>query len=520
MQHADSTVSTRAAIEPPKVARTTLGQANSHLNVVWLAGIFLVCFIFFVPFPMGPNENAHVDLTVALVDHGTAAIDSFHTNTVDLAFHHGHYYINKAPGESLLGVPVYLAFKALFHSVPVPPPGVITSAYRSYIVLVFLLSIFTVSIPAVLLLLLFYWFLGFFTRSNINRTILTLALGLGTMMFRYSGTVYSHLPVTALLFAAFVLVWIHDKEEAVRGSRSAWFVQHPHATAGLAGLCLGASVLFEYSSIVITVLIGIYALIRFPRHLWPALIVGGVPGILVVGAYNLAAFGNPLVTGYAVTTSAFPGVHRHGSGLNGAYGHFIPRPKLQALWGMSFSPFRGLFFLSPFLLTAFPGYRLWARRADRDWILFLAVPVAQLLAISTFPGWHGGWAVGPRYLIPMLPFITFPVIFVLDRATDWISRVIVYGLIAISFLAVWIETLGANGYPPNSFKDPLFSYSLVALQHGYLRASVVTLYLFLNPSSTQMSLSNVSMLAAVLFVALVGLWSLLWWSRGGLVTSR
>ncbi len=264
IQQVDTQEPAGAAIESDDKVQVNPGAARSRYIPIWLAGIFLICFLYFIPFPLGPNENAHMDLTLQIVDHATFTIDSLHSNTVDLAFHRGHYYINKAPGQSMLGVPIYLLFKAMFHSVTVPPTGVISRHFTSYILLTYLLSIFTVSIPAVLLLMLFYWFLGFFTPSSLNRAILTFALGLGTMMFRYEGTIYSHVPEAALLFTAFVLIWMYDREDAVRGRSSDWLVHHPNVLVGLAGLCLGLSVPVEYSGVAITGLIGLYALIRLP----------------------------------------------------------------------------------------------------------------------------------------------------------------------------------------------------------------------------------------------------------------
>jgi hypothetical protein len=33
------------------------------------------------------------------------------------------------------------------------------------------------------------------------------------------------------------------------------------------------------------------------------------------------------------------------------------------------------------------------------------VPVAYLLFISSYPYWHGGWALGPRHLASAIPFL-------------------------------------------------------------------------------------------------------------------
>ena len=68
------------------------------------------------------NQNARYDMIYSFVEPGTPdfltfRIDHFHIiwkgkktfNTGDWAFHDGHYYSNKAPGASLLGIPVYAA---------------------------------------------------------------------------------------------------------------------------------------------------------------------------------------------------------------------------------------------------------------------------------------------------------------------------------------------------------------------------------------------------------------------------
>ncbi len=355
--------------------------------------------------------------------------------------------------------------------------------------------------------MLFFWFLGFFSDSLVHRAALTLALGFGTVFFRYADVVYSHVPAAAALFAAFVLIWMQDRDDVISHGRSAWFVRHSRASVTLAGIFMGVSVVLEYPSALAAMFIGLYALGRLPRRLWPNLILGAVPGPLFIAGYNLAIFGNPLVTGYANSTSAFPGVHRTHSGLAGAYQHVFVLLRPRALLGMSFSPYRGLFFLSPFLLLAFPGYWLWARRGGREWLLFLAIPVALFLAISSFAGWDGGMAVGPRYLISMLPFLTFPVIFVLNRARAWATRFIIYGLIALSCAAVWIESIGGNGYPQVYLLDPLLSSSLPALAQGHLHATVVTLLVVVDPS-TPVSGSLVTPVATFGLIALLALWSL------------
>ena len=76
------------------------------------------------------------------------------------------------------------------------------------------------------------------------------------------------------------------------------------------------------------------------------------------------------------------------------------------------SPFRGLLVSSPVLAAGFAGLAvLVADRRTRSLAAAFAVLVGFfLLFAASFNGWHGGWAVGPRYLVPALPFLAVPLV--------------------------------------------------------------------------------------------------------------
>jgi hypothetical protein len=77
-----------------------------------------------------------------------------------------------------------------------------------------------------------------------------------------------------------------------------------------------------------------------------------------------------------------------------------------------FSPYRGLFFSSPVLILGVIGLFCWLRddKMKAEAVFMISVLVFFLLFIMTFNGWHGGWAVGPRYLAPALPFLALPMV--------------------------------------------------------------------------------------------------------------
>src|SRR5277367_1104812 len=83
-----------------------------------LGVLLLVTFAFFYQ-GGGGNQNVRVLQTRALIEHHTFAIDAYRDDalsrgvrkpfalTEDWAFSEGHYYPNKSPGLSLLGVPSF-----------------------------------------------------------------------------------------------------------------------------------------------------------------------------------------------------------------------------------------------------------------------------------------------------------------------------------------------------------------------------------------------------------------------------
>ena len=250
-------------------------------------------------------------------------------------------------------------------------------------------SVVTAAIPSILMLLLFFWFLGYFSSSLFNRTLLTLALGLATMVFPYSQEFYSHVPAALFDLLGFVLIYASSARSAPRRG-TAWLLTHRWAAMFMAGVALGLSVV---SSIRPPSWWGwsVYALFRLPRALLLPLASGLVPPLAVVMAYNYSAYHDPLTTGYGCHDTYWLGECK---GIGG----FTWPPSGAAIKEMTVGRYRGLFFLSPFLLLAVPGYFLWFAREKRERatvLLFAAIPVLFLGAIACYWGWNGGQVAGP-----------------------------------------------------------------------------------------------------------------------------
>jgi len=96
--------------------------------------------------------------------------------------------------------------------------------------------------------------------------------------------------------------------------------------------------------------------------------------------------------------------------------------------------------MSPFLLFAIPGFiMMWRQqKAIRGVVTVLLLAVAFFLFYnSSSVMWWGGFTVGPRYLVPMLPFMVLPIIFVLNALLErWWGRALTALLLVISIVSV------------------------------------------------------------------------------------
>jgi hypothetical protein len=439
----------------------------------WLVfGALLICYGYFFPRWADWNQNSRLDQILAVVDQGTFAIDQYHQNTGDYALYNGHYYSDKAPGTALLGIPVYWLFRnllgrpfseqilsrlasnsALSATLNQAGTGPLAEKLNFFVALV-LVTFFVVAVPSSLLGVLHYRLFGYFTSANGRRIGLALALGLATPAFAYANSFYGHQVAGVCLFAAFYFLF-----ETAHASPPAG-VRRRARLLLMVGFLATLAVITEYPTALIAAGLGLYALAEFPY--WstlPWIALGGSVPALFAAMYNLLVFGSPLSLGYAYST-LWQSTHQVGF-----FSVSVPTP--DALWGITFSPYRGLFFLSPFLLFALPGLYLWAREGKyrREFWLVLWCLVSFFAFNSGSAMWAGGFAVGPRYLLPMLPFLGLPIIFFMNRLESRVLRAVTWLAVCWSAIAVWVETLGGQMFPQFQLA-PLWEYSIERVAAG------------------------------------------------------
>lgn len=382
----------------------------------------------------GWNQNSRFDLTRAIVEQGTLSIDAFQDNTGDKAQRDGRWFTDKAPGLSVLAVPAY----AIVHAVRAG--AVVAGSYFA--------TLFAVALPSALAALQLFALGRAIGLSAAWSAAITVAYALGTLAFPYSTIFYGHQLSAALGLCAFSLVW-------------------RRRAPALAGLLLGGAVGVDYTSVILVIAVMGYALARLgPRGtLW--LIAGGLPAALALGAYHAAAFGHPLALPYQFVLQE----HRRMGWFMG-----IAAPDPQVMGALLVGSYRGLFYGSPWLVAGVPGLVVLARRGFRaEAITGGAIVLGYLVLNAGLVDWHGGWAMGPRYLIPAIPFLALGAMGLVLAwpAGSAARRAVAWTLGAAAAVSITLMLMGTAVRPdvPLTIARPFTQFVIPSFWHGRVARS-------------------------------------------------
>ena len=308
-------------------------------------------------------------------------------------------------------------------------------------------NVFSNVLPAAGVGVLMFYVLGWVGLVGLReRAFASIAYGLGTLAFPYATAYYAHLPTAGLCFGA--LAGVLRAREA----------DSPARLGLLAGALAGAAVLFESTAVICPVVLGAaLALDARGRRALPSFVLGGLPWLAALGAYNFSVTGSPFET--LLTHYNNPEVEIR------VEGSIFTWPTLERFWGLTFSSYRGLFFTSPVLLfgvLTLPALHRANRFASG---ICIALPLAFLCMNASYTFWHGSWAPGPRFLIPSLPYLFVPAGFALAR-----GRLGGVGVSVLSVAAMFAITATAVEVPAD-IEAPLYYVAIALLRNGQVSAN-------------------------------------------------
>jgi MFS family permease len=389
--------------------------------------LFLVTFTAYGWFYAGGgwNQNSQFDLTRAIVERHTFAIDAYASNTGDVSRHGGHVYSNKSPALSWVAAIPYALLFAMEGDLAATPAGLTLNGY--------ICTLICVALPGALIPALLF---AYARRRGIDaRWAAAVALGtaLATPLFPYATLLMLHVPSAMLLLFA------------LTGRRDA-----------AAGFAAGAATAMNYLCLP--------AILAFAPRRGRAgagwFFAGAALPLIALAIYQRICFGGFLANSIAREDARFLS-HRALFGI-------IKLPSAEAAWGITFSPYRGFFFFSPLLLLAFAGAWVWFRRGERRGELAAVAFVALVFFAFnvTFNGWEAGFGVGARYLVPLIPLFGLVLLELRGR-----FRVAFIALAALSF-AINFAAAAVDPQPSATIPRPLTQYIAPLLIRGHFSPDV------------------------------------------------
>jgi len=281
-----------------------------------------------------------------------------------------------------------------------------------------------------------------------QRLVSCAVLGFGTTLFPHALT-YGKDPLAAFFaFAAFAGV-------CTAASTAQEIPRHRFV---IAGYLAGIAVAIDYWAAVVGLLLLCYAGHRFGWRAVTSLLTGMALPLAALALYHATLFGAPWNTPYRFR--ALGAIAGHQVGLAGLTG-LNP----VALWGLSFSPFQGVFIYHAFLLACLPAVWMRRRLGDGPELALSLAVLLGLLFTAALSGhllmWSGafiGW--GPRRLVLAAPFMALLFAGCLRRLQAPLLRA---GLMALGMVSIAVQLVGA-AWGGTLFPDPRAA-ALVLVSH-------------------------------------------------------
>lgn len=228
-------------------------------------------------------------------------------------------------------------------------------------------------------------------RNEVSALVVAGAYAVGSLSWPYSGTFFSEPLAILLLILSF---------DALLADRRVW----AGAALGLATCAHVTAILFLPFWLVIACGAGTA---RARAIAGGAFLAGALAVLAPLGAFDAVRFGSIWETGRNVAPEGF--------------GYGVLQAPWRGLWGLLLSPGKGLLLFCPVVLLGLGGWRPLAARSAAmrlTAVVQAAALVARWLFIATRSDWHGGFCLGPRYLLMVVPFLLWPAVAWLDDLVE------------------------------------------------------------------------------------------------------
>ncbi len=412
------------------------------------------------PYLQTANEAMRLYFVQAVAETGRPELDPIvarhRVTPVDRSEFGGHVYMDKAPGASLLALPLYPAMLEL-------QPDVAGEGLWKF---GYLATLATMAVPLLLALYAMARYLAAIGLAPRSVAVTVVALATASPLLVYASLFFGHALAAAAIGVAFFAIAGRDGRPS---RRARW----------LAGAALGLGGLTDTPVFVLAAGVVLYAWLRcaplptagqgwrawqVPARLrqtapiWGGLAIGAVLQLL----YNQWVLGHPLHFTYQ-----YKGDQQLKAIMDTGFLGFRP-PQADALVGLLLSARRGLFYHAPWLAAAALGLG-WRAASPAvsagqrlDALAALGLAGAYTLLVSGFADWPAGDCAGPRHLLPIVPLLGWGLGLTLEAPLKWWLRAGLWASVALA-VALHVPTTATFPYHFAQLERPVLELGVPLL---------------------------------------------------------
>ena len=485
--------------------KTTIYSNKKWFYAAFIA-INLLLSSYYLDVWMAPQGGSRGVPVLTLYEDKTLAVDKYKDFAMDVSVINNQTYSNKAPLSSFLVYPFYSLYKSLslpelkdttLKKYPIyiysykAPDGIDHMPDARGFMLPKLTTVLILGdilcgvIPFIITLLLALFAIKK-TSTNLSPVVIVMMSFYTSFLFAYAGTYTGH--ILSGVFALTGYIFLKKKNYI------------------LSGIMVGLAVATEFP---VGVLVPVWALLIYlnEKKITKSMLfgLGLIPGFIIVLWYNYHLTGSITKTPYNYE------IHQQKENTQDIGFNF---PTLAAFWGLVFSTFRGVFYYTPVLVLMLwyaikSGYQNSFKNIKNKMALvssgiknyLLVTVVAYLILYSSYYQWPGGWALGPRYLIPMVMIVLYEGVIFLSAKK--VSVYFFYALTGLGLLFTWMDK-STKIYmlpdDPTRFGNPVFDIIVPDFFKHHFNTNTLPVFMFDSSPATAIYIWPILFIAGTLFL--------------------
>lgn len=426
----------------------TLRGTGGNIPVEFVKGIYDQAT---QPLELSPERGRFL-LTKSLAENRSFALSQTYADAAfpDVGIYNGNFFVYFAPGISIWALPFYLLGSAYNLGQVFAFASIIIFALANGF-LIYYISTKTLKLP---------------TWAGLSAWLI---FAIGSTSLSYASTLYQHHTTTFFLLSAFVSTWKISAGSKLTFLHAAWV-----------WIAYSLSIWIDYPNAILLLPVMVYFAItviqihKTPYKLYLQFKLSGIITFIFFigliglhGYYNYIHFDSPTrlsgqLVGYKTYLAAQE--QQETSDINLAelqaqkesQAFFHEELLISGLYTLTIAPDKGLFIFSPIFLLSLAGLFLFLKHAKVTTVVLFATVITHILLYGSWGDPWGGWAYGPRYLIPSMSILSVSIVYFLTHTKFApIYKAIAIPLFAYSCVVSLVGAFTTNAVPPKVEADYL-----------------------------------------------------------------